>query len=251
MSLATTDSLIWASSSSLLDPLLLRGPCRDQISAVAGHVPQLADRRWRHEAGPQQLPLGELAQPHRVQGVGLGPPRQMLDVAGIHQPGLEPVGLQQVEDPLPVVAGCFHHHPGHAQLPQPVHHDQQRPGHRLVAPHLLRPPAALAWAGDPHAAGQLGLADIQGGHPLDDLLGLLCLLQHAALPGHDRQRSAARRSRRATANLIRVLTATVKGPSAAPSTRLSHGLQRPQKPGVSGQPARFSPTNGRPAGHVG
>jgi hypothetical protein len=31
MSLATTESLIWASSSSLLDPLLFGGADRDQI----------------------------------------------------------------------------------------------------------------------------------------------------------------------------------------------------------------------------
>jgi hypothetical protein len=39
MSLATTLSLIWASSSSLLDSLLLRGPRRHQIRPVAGHLP--------------------------------------------------------------------------------------------------------------------------------------------------------------------------------------------------------------------
>jgi hypothetical protein len=47
------------------------------------------------------------------------------------------------------------------------------------------------------------------------------------------------------ANLIRVLKATMKGPGAAPSTRLSNGLQRPRTSGVSGQPPPFSPRNGR------
>jgi hypothetical protein len=93
MSLATTLSLIWASSSSLLDPLLLGGAHPHQVNPVAGHVPQPPDRRRWHEAGPQHLPLGHLAQPHRVQPVGLGPPRQVLDVFGIHQPDLEPLGL--------------------------------------------------------------------------------------------------------------------------------------------------------------
>jgi hypothetical protein len=51
MSLATTDSLIWASSSKLLHPLFLRRPHSHQIAAVAGQVPQDADRWWRHETG--------------------------------------------------------------------------------------------------------------------------------------------------------------------------------------------------------
>jgi hypothetical protein len=93
--------LIWASSSSLLDPLLFRGPRRHQIGPVAGHVPQLPDRSWGDEAGPQHLPLGDLAQPDRVQRVGLGTPGEVRDVTGIDQPGLEPVGFQQVaEAPL-------------------------------------------------------------------------------------------------------------------------------------------------------
>jgi hypothetical protein len=96
MSLATTESLIWASSSSLLDPVLLRGADRDQVAAVAGQVPQPPDLRWRHKAWPQHLPLGDLGQPHRIEPVGLGPPRQVLDVFGVAQPGLEPMGLQQV-----------------------------------------------------------------------------------------------------------------------------------------------------------
>jgi hypothetical protein len=60
MSLATTESLIWASSSSLLHPLLLGGPGRHQIRPIAGQMPQLPDGRWGHETGPQHLPLGDL-----------------------------------------------------------------------------------------------------------------------------------------------------------------------------------------------
>src|SRR5215204_6334076 len=129
---------------------------------------------------------------------------------------------------------------------QPVGHDQQPAGHRLVAPDLLRPPAVLAWAGHPHTAGQLGLADIQRRDPLDDLLGLLRLLQHPTLPGittTNGQSPAGAAGLKA--NLIRVLKATMKGPGAAPSTRLINGLQRPRTSGVSGQPPPFSPRNGR------
>jgi hypothetical protein len=117
LSEATTERLIWASSSSLLHPLVLGGPHRHQVGAVAGQVPQPPDRRRRDEAGPQQLPLGHLAPPHRIQLVGLGPAGQVLDIAGIDRPDLKPVGLQQVERGLPGVAGGLHHHPGHAQRP--------------------------------------------------------------------------------------------------------------------------------------
>ena len=57
-----------------LDPVLLRGAHTDQIDAVAGQIPQPADRPRRHETGPQHLPFGDFAQPDRVEHVGLGPP---------------------------------------------------------------------------------------------------------------------------------------------------------------------------------
>jgi hypothetical protein len=46
--------------------------------------------------------LGDLAQPDRVQPVGLGPAGQMLDVFGVDQPRLQTVGLEQVERRPPV-----------------------------------------------------------------------------------------------------------------------------------------------------
>jgi hypothetical protein len=51
MSLATTEGLIWASSSSLLHPLGLGGPGRHQIGPVAGHLPQLPDRSGWDKGG--------------------------------------------------------------------------------------------------------------------------------------------------------------------------------------------------------
>jgi hypothetical protein len=61
----------------LFDPLLFSGPGGDQIGAVAGQVPQPPDGGRRDKTG-QHLPLGDLAQPYRVQPVGGGPPRQVL-----------------------------------------------------------------------------------------------------------------------------------------------------------------------------
>jgi hypothetical protein len=183
--------LIWASSSSLLHPLLLRGADRDQVNAVAGQVPQAADRRRWHKAGPQHLPLGDLAEPDRVQPVGLGPARQVLDVTRVDQPDLEPGRFQQVEHRLPVVAGGLHHHPGHPKLAQPVGQDQQRAGHRRVGLDLLQPPGLLALAGHPDAADQLGLADIQRRDPVDEFLAVVRLFEHPsllAIAGHQHGR---------------------------------------------------------------
>ena len=162
----------------LLHSLLLRGPHRDQVGPVTGQVPQQPDLRRRDEAGPQHLPFGDLAQPHRVQPVGLGPPRQVLDVLGADQPRLEACGFQQVERGLPIVAGRLHDDPGDAQFLKPVDHAQQRPGHRLVGRDLLHASALPRTAGDPHATDQLGLTDVEGGDPLDDLLTFLGVSQH-------------------------------------------------------------------------
>src|SRR5688572_2642734 len=82
LSEATTDSLMWASPAA--SPRAAARRCAPhQIGAVAGHVPQPTDRRWRDEAGPQHLPLGDLGKPHRVQSVGLGPAWQVLDVLAL------------------------------------------------------------------------------------------------------------------------------------------------------------------------
>src|SRR5512132_1930796 len=182
MSEATTLSLIWASTRQPAPPAASprSGPPPDPPGS--GSRLAAAGSAVGDEAGPQQLPLGELAEPDRIQGVGLGPSREVLDVTGIDQPRLEPVGFQQVEDPPPVVAGGLHHHPGHAQLPQPVGQHQQPAGHRLVAPDLLQPPARPALARDPHTTGHLGLAHVQRRHSLDDLVPVVGLLQHPGLP---------------------------------------------------------------------
>src|SRR5215212_9374234 len=63
--------------------------------------------------------------------------------------------------------------------------------------------------------------------------------------GSDQQRQSPAGAAGQKANLIRVLKATMKGPGAAPSTRLINGLQRPRTSSVSGQPPQFSPRNGR------
>jgi hypothetical protein len=91
----------------LLHPLLLRAAFDDQIGPIAGDIPQPTDLWWRYEAGADHAPLSDLAQPDRIQPVSLGPTGQVLDVAGVDQPRLEPGRLQQVEHRLPVVTEVF------------------------------------------------------------------------------------------------------------------------------------------------
>ena len=176
----------------LLGPLLLRGAGLDQITPIPGDVAQPPDLRRGHETRANHLPLGDLAQPHRVQLVGLGPARQVLDIAGVDQPRVESVRLQQVIRRFPVFRGGLHDHPGHAQLGQPVGQPKQRGGHRGDRPDLLH--ALPARAGHPRAAHHLRLADIERRDPLDDLGFARFDLHRPRLRTSDGTRAATRGS---------------------------------------------------------
>src|SRR5215217_1322970 len=171
----------------------------------------------------------------------------MLDVAGIDQPGLEPVRFQQVEDSLPVVRGCLHDHPSHPQLGQPVGHDQQPAGHRLVAPDLLPSVGpSCPWPGTRTQQVSSALPTSNAATRwMISSVSCVSSSTPASLRSDDPTGRLPAGAAGRQANLIRVLEATVKGPGATPSTRLINGLQRPRTSGVSGQPARFSPRNGR------
>src|SRR5215218_1743050 len=70
-SVATETLLDAGVLQGLLDPLALGAVGLDQAFAVAGQIPQLADRRRRHEAAAQQPTLQQLSKPGRVADVGL------------------------------------------------------------------------------------------------------------------------------------------------------------------------------------
>ena len=93
----------------LLQPLHVPGAVGGQVGPQPGVVPQPADLGGWDERGSQHAPLVELGQPHRIQLVGLGAARQVLDVAGVDQPHHQPAGLQQVHERPPVVGGGLHH----------------------------------------------------------------------------------------------------------------------------------------------
>jgi hypothetical protein len=105
----------------------------------------------------------------------------MFDVAGIDQPGVQAVRLEQVEHRLPVVAGCFHHHPLNTKIDQMIGQLGQRPGHRRMGGHLLQSFLGLRPGGDPYAAHHLRLADIQGRDSGDDLFFIVGFGQHRVL----------------------------------------------------------------------
>src|SRR5215469_10564250 len=63
VSLLATDETLIRAFEQFLQPLPAAGPVPDQVGAGPGEVPQLADRPRRHEAGPQQPPLGQPGQP--------------------------------------------------------------------------------------------------------------------------------------------------------------------------------------------
>ncbi len=89
----------------LLQPGPAPGPLLGQVGAQPGAVPQLADLRRRHEAGPQHPPLGALSLPDTVELVRLGPAGQVPGLAGVNQLHVQAGRLQQVEPDTPVIAG--------------------------------------------------------------------------------------------------------------------------------------------------
>ena len=103
---------------------------------------------------------------------------------------------------------------------------------------------------DPHAAHQLGLADIQSRDPRDDLLLILRLCQHLACLTVDGTEGGRcpREPRAWLEKLILVLVATLKGPRLAPRTRLINDLQDQGLDGVTGQqpPPIFRPERASP-----
>jgi hypothetical protein len=218
----------------LLHPVLLRAPRTNQIDPVPGQVPEPADRARRNEAGSEHLSFRDLAQPHRVQHIGLRSPRKVSDVFRVHQPHLEPVRFEEIERRPPVVAGRFHHDPLNTEFDQPVRELGQRAGHRRMRAHLLHPAFPAARRGQSNAAHHLRLANIQRRDPLEDLLLILSLREHPRLPSLCNQhlRVTAGETTGKTTNLVLVLrTPTTPGNNEKHNTRSPRpAKQRPQGP---------------------
>jgi len=130
--------------------------------------------------------------------------RQPRSAAGADQ-GLRS-GQQQVEPPFGGLLA-----PG-AQ----VHRVFQSPGPipGISSRRATASAKGARWVRHPHTAHQLGLADIQGRDPLDDLLFVLRLLQHGFLLTvmTSNRRWLPAGAAGTVTNLVRVLEATLKGP---------------------------------------
>jgi hypothetical protein len=95
----------------LLEPLQLPPAVGDQVDPQPPVVAQPPDLGRRNERGSQHPALVELREPDRVQLVGLGAPRHLLDVARVDQPYRQPLCFEQVHERAPVVRGRFDHDP--------------------------------------------------------------------------------------------------------------------------------------------
>ena len=175
----------------------------------------------------------------------------MFDIAGVDQPRVQSVRLQQVEHRLPVRRRRLHHHSLDTHLDEPIGQLGQRLGHRRVGRHVLQPPFTARRCRHPHAAHQLRLTDVQGCHPGNDLLFIVRFGQHCRhllMPTHTSSSPdvvACGYRDRGTTNLILVLdlAATVKGPNATSDARLD---TRPRRTTVLDGVDRRPPHNFHP-----
>jgi hypothetical protein len=185
---ATESILIPLSWKDLGQALQFAGALLDELFAVPGQLPDRGDLWWRDEATPQQPALGQLRQPHRVQGVAFAA-RDVLDMPRVDQQHLHRAfGLaQSVKDRLPINPRRFHGHVRDALGHQPGHHFGQRLVKGVVLAHLL---AALARSltRSAHRHRDDLLANIDRGHPfVPDL--------HRGLPSQRPLRRAAHGTR--------------------------------------------------------
>src|SRR6266550_5014850 len=95
----------------LLHPLPDPGPVGGNVDTEPGVVTQVADLGRGYERGPQHAPFGELGQPYRVELVGLGPARYLLDLVGVDQPHVQASRLQQVVERPPDYRCGLQHDP--------------------------------------------------------------------------------------------------------------------------------------------
>jgi hypothetical protein len=91
---------------TLVQPVHFALAVADLALAIARQVAQRADRLRRHQAGPQQPGLEQLAEPLRVHNIGLAA-RDLLNATRVDQQAREAI-LQHRPHRLPIHAGGLH-----------------------------------------------------------------------------------------------------------------------------------------------
>jgi len=111
MSVATVPSLIRASSSSLLQPLLVAGAVGGQVGTQPGVLPQPADLGGRTNEG-RSMPRSFSLHHHTASSLSvLGRPGRCSGVTGVDRPHHQPPRLQQVHERPPILGGGLDHDP--------------------------------------------------------------------------------------------------------------------------------------------
>src|SRR4029450_3581828 len=153
---------------------------------------------------------------------------------------------------LPVVAGCLHHHPGHAQLTQPIGQDQQRAGHRGVGAHLLQPPARFAPPGTrtQHTSSALPISSAA----TRPTISSVSLVSSSTRPPARRRANsrAARRSRKGQAESDPRAQGNTEGPIARlPASDLDPASPTKEQRRQRATRPIFSPERASPQGDQG
>lgn len=144
------------------------------MSRLPPHRAQGAEVAMGPERPGQKAKAHQLLQPLTVEHVRFAP-RNVFDVAGVHQIHREPARLQQLEQRNPVHSGGLHRHRLHATGGQPVGQPMKvlgkarKPPHRRIIP-IRRHRHKMAGGADIDAGG-VGMGQFE--HALAGSHGLL------------------------------------------------------------------------------
>ena len=210
-------------SGQLFRALFLPGAFAGQVAAAAGVQPDDPELGGGHEAGGDRAALEARRQPPGISRVAFRAAGQVPDLLGVRQHALKPLGLQPVERPFPVVAGCLHHHGGHLPGPQPVRQRQHLPPGRAEGTGFGRPPGRILVRRHPDRRDHPGFADVDAAHPVP-VQRLVRHLFHV-FPSRSGSRACcpqggtARGTGGERKNLTRVLEAAMNSPLVSGSQR--------------------------------
>jgi len=119
----------------LMQPIGFAGALLNDRLAIAREIPQLPNRRRRHEALADEPVLEQLRDPHAVLHVGL-PAGHLRDLCSVGQ-DTDGRLLEDIEDRLPVDPGAFHGDPRDLEGFEPIAQAQQVSCGGAERPHVL------------------------------------------------------------------------------------------------------------------